>query len=168
MQVQVQQVCARPSSAARWPRLRPRAACPMAWRPPSTHLPARGRSGATRAPSDQTALLLSYNNTQVPLASHEQGKGGRESKQLGSSQLSLPRELRSHPQASASERPGNRYAIPNRPSARGGRSEAGGMRRPTCARGARAAARERARVCRTARRQHRRDRRRRRRRGGPR
>ena len=28
----------------------------------STHLPARGRSGATRAPSDQTALLLSYNN----------------------------------------------------------------------------------------------------------
>ena len=63
MQVQVQQVCARPSSAARWPRLRPRAACPTAWRPPSTHLPARGRSGATRAPSDQTALLLSYNST---------------------------------------------------------------------------------------------------------
>ncbi len=60
--VQVQQVCARPSSAARWPRLRPRAACPTAWRPPSTHLPARGRSGATRAPSDQTALLLSYNS----------------------------------------------------------------------------------------------------------
>ena len=26
------------------------------WCPPSTHLPARGRSGATRAPSDQTAL----------------------------------------------------------------------------------------------------------------
>ena len=62
VQVQVQQVCARPSSAARWPRLRPRAACPTAWRPPSTHLPARGRSGATRAPSDQTALLLSYNS----------------------------------------------------------------------------------------------------------
>jgi len=64
VQVQVQQVCARPSSAARWPRLHPRAACPMAWCPPSTHLPARaGRSGATRAPSDQTALLLSYNST---------------------------------------------------------------------------------------------------------
>ena len=60
VQVQVQQVCARPSSAARWPRLRPRAACPMAWCPPSTHLPARGRSGATRAPSDQTVTLLSY------------------------------------------------------------------------------------------------------------
>ena len=39
------------------------AACPMAWCPPSTHFPARGRSGATRAPSDQTALLLSYNST---------------------------------------------------------------------------------------------------------
>ena len=62
MPVQVPQVCARPSSAARWPRLRPRVACPMAWCPPSTHLPARGRSGATRAPSDQTALLLSYNS----------------------------------------------------------------------------------------------------------
>ena len=62
-----------------------------------------------------------------------QGPRASKSKQLGSSQLSLPRELRSHPQASASERPGNRYAIPNRPSARGGRSEAGGMRKPTCA-----------------------------------
>ena len=49
-------------SRLRWPRLRPRVACPMAWCPPSTHLPARGRSGATRAPSDQTALLLSYNS----------------------------------------------------------------------------------------------------------
>ena len=62
-----------------------------------------------------------------------QGPRASKSKQLGSSQLSLPRERRSHPQASASERPGNRYAIPNRPSARGGRSEAGGMRKPTCA-----------------------------------
>ena len=43
------------------PRLRPRAACPMAWRPPSTHLPARGRSGATRPPSDPTAILLTTN-----------------------------------------------------------------------------------------------------------
>ena len=36
---------------------------PMAWCPPSTstHLPARGRSGATRAPSDHTATLLSFN-----------------------------------------------------------------------------------------------------------
>ena len=59
VQVQVQQVCARPSSAARWPRLRPRAACPMAWRPPSTHLPARGRSGATR-PSSVAPTPLPY------------------------------------------------------------------------------------------------------------
>ena len=40
-----------------------------------------------------------------------QGPRASKSKQLGSSQLSLPRELRSHPQASASERPGNRYAL---------------------------------------------------------
>ena len=45
--------------------LRPRAACPMAWCPPSTHLPARGRSGATRPPSDHTVLLLSYNSIWV-------------------------------------------------------------------------------------------------------
>ena len=39
------------------------AACPMAWCPPSTHFPARGRSGATRPPSDPTASVLSFNST---------------------------------------------------------------------------------------------------------
>ena len=42
--------------------LRLRAACPMALRPPSTHLLARGRSGATRAPCYHTLLLLSFNS----------------------------------------------------------------------------------------------------------
>ena len=69
----MQQVCARPSSAARWPRLRPRVACPMAWCPPSTHLPARGRSGATRAPSDQTATLYYHTNNKLYIISGERG-----------------------------------------------------------------------------------------------